>query len=147
MAWLLVIILNCFGNIWPSRRVGNFGYTIWMVATMLGLLASCSLGNDLRCHYSIEMPSLLKRMNQTQLPSKSFSQFQLPSALFSVFMLANLLTGMINLSMKTMDQSTITGYIILSSYLIVLCYASHLIIEIPQVRILVCDSTFRYFTS
>ena len=72
MAWVLVVILNGFGNIWPSRRVGNFGYTIWMVATMLGLLASCSLGNDLRCYYSIEMPSLLKRMNQTQLPSMFF---------------------------------------------------------------------------
>ena len=76
MAWVAVISINCLCHvtfhslIWPSRRVGNFGYTIWMIATMLGLLASCSLGNDLRCRYSIEMPSLLKRMNQTQLPSK-----------------------------------------------------------------------------
>lgn len=125
MAWVAVFIINCFGHmifhsfIWPSRRIGNFGYTIWMIATMLGLLASCSLGNDLRCHYSFEMPSLLKRMNQTQLP---------------IFMLANLLTGMINLSMQTKKQSTITGYAILSSYLIVLCYASHTIMEVPKLK-------------
>ena len=81
IAWVAVISINCLSHvilhslIWPSRRVGNFGYTIWMIATMLGLLASCSLGNDLRSHYSIEMPSLLKRMNQTQLPSK-YLQFQ-----------------------------------------------------------------------
>ena len=56
-----------------------------MVATMLGLLASCSLGNDLRCHYSIEMPSLLKRMNQTQLPSKSFSIPTYFSIIFSLY--------------------------------------------------------------
>ena len=86
MAWVAVISINCLCHvtfhslIWPSRRVGNFGYTIWMIATMLGLLASCSLGNDLRCRYSIEMPSLLKRMNQTQLPSKykHFCQLQRP---------------------------------------------------------------------
>ena len=40
------------------------------------------------------------------------------------------------MSMKTMKQSYVTGYAILSSYLIVLCYASHMIIEVPKVCIL-----------
>ena len=59
-------------------------------------------------------------------------------------MLANLLTGMINLSMKTMRQSKITGFAIVSSYLFVLCYASHMIIEVPKVCISVTTLVPRY---
>ena len=96
--WVLLYLLQSSG-LEVSRRMANLPYVIWVFAYNLPLIAGF-LYVDLAVGYT-KPPLLYDAVNRNQLV---------------IFLLANIMTGVINLSMRTLYASTLVSVIALTTY-------------------------------
>ncbi|CBY24663.1 unnamed protein product [Oikopleura dioica] len=100
--WLLVIFLHSIG-IEPSRRLSNLGYVVWIAAMAMSFLLFCTIGEIARVRMRVSQPRLINDLNRTMLP---------------VFLLANIFTGLVNFSIETHKQTSLTAHFIMIIYLL-----------------------------
>ncbi|AMD19339.1 HBR438Wp [Eremothecium sinecaudum] len=94
-----------------SRRFANAPYVLWVVTYNLGMLALYSLVDSIfgnTSSYST-IPLTLEAINANGL---------------AIFLLANVLTGLINMNLTTIDTTPVEGMIVLVSYAIVIAAVS-----------------------
>lgn len=117
-----------------SRRLANIGYVFWSLSigttvTAIFILLECffhfrmfdqpSIGDDADGPKVNEVD-----MEETNLHTRPYAPIILSAISYNglaFFLLANLMTGVVNLSMQTLMQDTLTAIIILTTYALVLC--------------------------
>lgn len=82
----------------PSRRLANLPYIMWVTSFSTGFLAIFVLMADIFHYEALPSQTAVNRRGQ------------------SVFLLANVLTGLINMSVKTIDQPREVALLILVAY-------------------------------
>lgn len=82
----------------PSRRLANLPYIIWVTSFSTGFLALFVLGSDVLNYEATASQVAVNRRGQ------------------STFLLSNVLTGLVNMSVKTIDQPRERALIILLAY-------------------------------
>ncbi|EFC50452.1 predicted protein [Naegleria gruberi] len=98
-----------FSILIPSRRMTNFGYVIYTISFNITLVALFYLVSGVT----------------KELPTKGQSHVRDSmnfNPLFS-FLFANIMTGLLNLSIHTIDASYVTGSLVIISYGIIVCLA------------------------
>ncbi|XP_033636407.1 phosphatidylinositol-glycan biosynthesis class W protein-like isoform X1 [Asterias rubens] len=126
LLWVLVAASSTY--IQPiCRRTANLSYIIWTLSYCIQLLTSYMLVDiiiTLGKEYIWRSPYKLSKEKASKHPlvpdSILVSSFS-PNLLL-IFLFCNLLTGAVNMSIDTVQQSTVTSMIILISYSLILCF-------------------------
>ena len=122
-----------------SRRQANISFILWIICF---------------CNFSLMVESLVLLVIEF-LQATGFLRFQLnsrpvlPSLLCQhslfVFLLANLMTGIVNLSMNTMQSSAVTTFVVLVVYTSLLSMAAH-VLSIKKIRFKLPESLLSELT-
>ncbi|KAI9905667.1 hypothetical protein PsorP6_013768 [Peronosclerospora sorghi] len=122
MRWLVITLLAVSGTLWlllylslrliglPSRRMLNLSYLLWVMAESVFLLAIYSLIQTV-CMLP-RVPLLFKGINHSQL---------------FIFIVANLITGVVNLSMHTINTNSVNASVVLLLYMLAICVLASLL--------------------
>ncbi|KND00467.1 glucosaminyl-phosphotidylinositol O-acyltransferase [Spizellomyces punctatus DAOM BR117] len=88
-----------------SRRLANISYVLWVSLSGVYHVSGCALIDLLYgTRAEIQTPLLYKAINRNQL---------------AIFLVGNLLTGLVNLSVNTLEVSDSTAYAILTLYIFI----------------------------
>ncbi|KAI9033554.1 GWT1-domain-containing protein [Phycomyces nitens] len=104
--WAVFIVWTGTTDFAVSRRLANGPYVLWVVAFNMLLLATLVFVDD-KFKVNSQGPSLLFAMNQNGLVT---------------FLVANLLTGLVNLSMRTLYCSTLVSFAVCSVYILAMTF-------------------------
>jgi len=96
----------------PSRRMANTGYVVWIVAHASGMLIGLLLIDLLQ-------PPIRNRIDSVIINAVNKYQLQ-------VFLLANICTGIVNVSIKTLDIENSVALVILTCYMITVTFLAYL---------------------
>ncbi|ORX51191.1 hypothetical protein DM01DRAFT_1337251 [Hesseltinella vesiculosa] len=102
-AWSRLLTFD--GSLGISRRLANLPYVVWVVAFNVSLLSILVLLDTISSKRAA--PALLHYINVNGL---------------ATFLFANILTGVVNLTLKTLYASTDTSMLILCLYMLVVTY-------------------------
>ncbi|KAL0086064.1 hypothetical protein J3Q64DRAFT_1698091 [Phycomyces blakesleeanus] len=100
--WIVYMAWTGTTDFAVSRRLANGPYVLWVVAFNLSLLAALVFV-DHKSQVKGQGPSLLFAMNQNGLVT---------------FLVANVLTGLVNLSIRTLYCSAIVSFLVCSIYIV-----------------------------
>jgi len=134
--WITLFYSNEGLSMAPSRRLVNWPYFVWMVAYNLSLLC-LALSTDLIANYvrhqvqAKQLKSSSKASKGQLHKQKDFDDgglnMRIPQMYQAIaynslgfFLLANVLTGIVNLSMRTINATGTSSMFILITYLLVL---------------------------
>eukprot|EP00943_MAST-04B_sp_MAST-4B-sp1_P009368 g9368.t1 len=95
-------------NAMPSRRMANTGYVVWITAHATGMLIGLLF-------IDLVQPPVCYRIDS--LIVNAVNKYQL-----QVFLLANICTGVVNVSMKTLDVQNLIAVVILTGYMITVTF-------------------------
>ncbi|KAL6933256.1 related to GPI-anchored wall transfer protein 1 [Hanseniaspora guilliermondii] len=99
LCWTLNQLVLHVDKYYISRRFANLPYVLWVVSYNLGFLTAYSFVDDILIRESTD--SMLTLINDNGL---------------LLFLLANILTGLINMSMNTLEASSPKSIIVLLAY-------------------------------
>ncbi|KAI8375141.1 GWT1-domain-containing protein [Blakeslea trispora] len=116
---LFGIWIFMFPDNYVSRRMANLPYVLWVVAFNVSLLTSIVF---------VESKTSVKGRGPPMLDALNIN------GLFT-FLLANVLTGTVNLSMRTLYASDLTATIINVIYMFIVCFIPWILWHQYQVRI------------
>ena len=96
----------------PSRRMANTAYVFWVVGHASGMLLGLLLVDILQPAIPNRIDSVIANLvNKHQL---------------KVFLLSNLCTGVVNISIKTLDVENEIAILILTSYMITVTFVGYI---------------------
>lgn len=117
-----------------SRRLANIGYVFWSLSigttvTALFMLLECFFYFRMFDQPSIGDDAAGPKVNEVdiddpELHTRPYAPIILSAISYNglaFFLLANLMTGIVNLSMQTLLQDTLTAMVILTAYALILC--------------------------
>lgn len=98
-------------NLTVSRRLANLPYVLWVIAFNNVQILLCGIIESLGPEFSYRKDDTSKLNNASSSVMKAFNQNGLP-----IFLMANLLTGLVNLTVNTLDMGNLGAMCILIAY-------------------------------
>jgi len=113
----VVLTWNAYYNeIQVSRRMANMHYVIWVYTICVGAITLIGITDLI---FPSSTPIIIEAVNRNQL---------------FVFLVANVLTGLVNMSIDTLNQDDFSSFIILSGYIITVSILALLVKDLKMLR-------------
>lgn len=130
--WLALGLLE-YQGVQISRRSCNLAYILWICALCLLLVILCvAVELTLRLPQHARAPILMRQEEKSaSLPAGPADHLLIPQAfnrnLLAVFLVANLLTGLVNVVVNTLETDNLMARLVVTSYMMAVCLVAVLL--------------------